>query len=209
MSSRCVLATQEERRRATREAILAAAHRRFGECGYGDVTIDQIAAEADVAKGAVYHHFATKADIFEAVLRGVAGEIVTDVRAVLTQQTDIMAAIHAGNRAFFTSCAKSLTAQIFLRDGPSVLGWSRWREIDADHFGGMVKDGLKAAMAVGVIAERPIDPLVGLMLGAITEAAIDCANKQDFGEVADAYVDALDAMLKGLVPARQGRGSDS
>jgi AcrR family transcriptional regulator len=190
--------TQQERRHATREAILAAAHRQFGERGYGNVTIDQIAAEAKVAKGAVYHHFITKAEVFEAVLRGVAAEIVSDVRGALAQQSNIMAAMHAANRAFFASCAKPLTAQIFLRDGPSVLGWNTWRDIDADNFGGMVKDGVRSAMALGVIAERPIDPLVSLMLGAITEAAIDCANKDDFGEAAEAYVDALDAMFRGL-----------
>lgn len=195
------MATQDERRQATREAILAAANRQFGQSGYGNVTVDQIASEANVAKGAVYHHFSTKADMFEAVLRGVAAGIVADVQVALSQQTDIMTAMLVGNRAFFASCAKPQTAQIFLRDGPSVLGWVRWREIDTSYFGGMVTDGLKSAMALGAITERPIDPLVGLMLGAITEAAIDCANKADFGEAAEAYVDALEAMLQGLRPS--------
>jgi AcrR family transcriptional regulator len=192
------VATQEERRQATREAILVAAHRQFGERGYGNVTIDQIAAEAKVAKGAIYHHFTTKADVFEAVLRDVAAAIVADVQTALDRQTDVLTAIQAGNRAFFASCAKPLTAQIFLRDGPSVLGWSRWRRIDADNFGGMVKAGVRSAMALGVIAERPIDPLVSLMLGAITEAAISCADEDDFSAAAEAYVDALNAMFRGL-----------
>jgi AcrR family transcriptional regulator len=193
-----MVATQKERRQATREAVLAAACRQFGERGYGNVTIDQIAAEADVAKGAVYHHFSTKADVFEAVLREVAAGIVDDVQAALAQQTDIMTAMRVGNRAFFASCAKPQTAQIFLRDGPSVLGWSRWREIDIGYFGGMVKNGLIAAMNLGAIAGRPIDPLVSLILGAITEAAIDCADKDKFGEASEAYVEALEAMLRGL-----------
>ena len=175
-----------------------AAHRRFGERGYGNVTIDQIAAEAKVAKGAVYHHFTTKADVFEAVLRDVAAAIVADVQTEIALQTDVMTAIQVGNRAFFASCAKPLTAQIFLRDGPSVMGWSKWRQIDADNFGGMVRAGVKSAMALGLIAERPIDPLVSLMLGAITEAAISCAEEDDFSEAAEAYVDALDAMFRGL-----------
>lgn len=177
---------------------MLAAHRQFGQVGYVNVTIDQIAAEARVAKGAVYHHFATKAEIFEAVLRGVAAATAADVRASLARQPDIIAAMRAGNQAFFASCAKPLTAQILLRDGPAVLGWRRWREIDTQHFGGIVKDGLTSAMAVGLIAERPIDPLVTLMLGAITEAAIDCASRDDFGEAAETYVEALDALLRGL-----------
>ena len=192
------MATQKERRQATREAILTAACRQFGERGYGNVTIDQIAAEAEVAKGAVYHHFSTKADVFEAVLREVAAGIVADVQAALVQQTDIMTAMFVGNRAFFLFFAKPQTAQIFLRDGPLVLGWSRWRAIDTEYFGGMVKSGLIAAMNLGAIASRPIGPLVSLILGAITEAAIDCADDDDFGGASEAYLDALEAMLRGL-----------
>jgi AcrR family transcriptional regulator len=194
------VARQEERRQATCEAILTAARKLFGDRGYVGVTIDQIAADAKVAKGAVFHHFATKADVFEAVLRRVATEIVADVQAAQTQQINIMAAMSVGTRAFFASCAKPQTAQIFLKDGPSVLGWSRWREIDADHFGGMVKGGLTAAMRQGEIAARPIDPLVGLILGAVTEAAIDCANGEDPNERVEAYVEALQAMVEGLRP---------
>ena len=53
---------------------------------------------------------------------------------------------------------------------------------------------------VGVIAERPINPLTRLILGAITEAAIDCANSDDFGATAKGYVEGLEAILNGLRP---------
>lgn len=196
------MATQEERREATRAAILAAAQSRFGSFGYNHVAIDQIATDAKVAKGAVYHHFATKADLFETVLHMVASQILVEVQATSLQQSDILAAMFAGNRAFFASCANAQFAQIFLKDGPAVLGWNRWREIDASYFGGMVRDGLYVAMEVGVITKRPIDPLVRLILGAVTEAAIDCANSQDFAEAAESYLDGLEAILNGLRPAQ-------
>jgi AcrR family transcriptional regulator len=192
------MATQEERREATRNAILVAAQIRFGSLGYGSVTVDEIAADAKVAKGAIYHHFATKADLFEVVLRGVAYQILSQVQATLMQQSDIIAAMFAGNRAFFSACANPQFAQIFLKDGPAVLGWHRWREIDADHFGGMVRQGLSAAMEIGDIKKRPIDPLAGLILGAVTEAAIDCANSENFAETAERYLEGLEAILNGL-----------
>lgn len=198
------MATQEERREATRKAILAAAQIRFGSSGYDHVTVDDIAADAKVAKGAIYHHFATKADLFEVVLQGVAAQILAEVHATLLQQSDILAAIFAGNRAFFASCANPQFSRIFLKDGPSVLGWDRWREIDGSHFGGMVRDGLFAAMEVGVIIKRPVDPLVRLILGAITEAAIDCANSENFAEAAEGYLEGLEAILTGLRPAQIG-----
>lgn len=194
------MATQEERREATRKAVLRAAQRHFGSFGYNSVTVDQIAADAEVAKGAIYHHFPTKADLFEAVVQAVAAEILAEVQATLVQQRDILTAMFAGHRAFFATCAKPQFAQIFLKDGPSILGWSRWREIDANHFGGMVRDGLLAAMELGVITKQPIDPLVGLILGAVTEAAIACANSENFAEAAEGYVEGLEAILNGLRP---------
>jgi AcrR family transcriptional regulator len=202
MSTGTQMATQEERREATRAAILAAARLHFGSSGYGHVAMDQIATGAGVAKGAVYHHFPTKADLFEAVLQGVASQILAEVQATLMQQSDILGAMFAGNRAFFAACADPQFAQIFLKDGPAVLGWSRWREIDASHFGGMVRDGLYAAMEVGATVKRPIDPLVRLILGAVTEAAIDCANSTNFSEAAESYLEGLEAILNGLRPAQ-------
>ena len=191
---------QDERREATRAAILAAAQTLFGSFGYNHVAVDQIAAKAGVAKGAIYHHFATKAEVFKAVLRNVALQIQKDVQEAPIPQGDIFSALCEKNRAFFASCANPHSAQIFLRDGPSVLGWERWREVDASYFGGMIRTSLQIAMEMGVIVKRPIDPLVHLMLGAVTEAAIDCANSANFAETAEGYLDALEAILKGLRP---------
>ena len=196
------MARQEERREVTRGAILAAAQSLFGSRSYAHVAVDQIAAEAGVAKGAIYHHFSTKADLFEVVLREVAAQILTKVQAALFQQSDAFSAMSAANRAFFVSCADPHFAQIFLRDGPSVLGWERWREVDASYFGGMVRTALHSAMEANVIIRRPIDPLVRLMLGAVTEAAIDCADSENFAETAEGYLEALDVVLDGLKPDR-------
>ena len=196
------MVTQEQRRATTRHAILTAAQTHFGSIGYNAVTVDQIAADANVAKGAIYHHFTTKADLFETVVQEVASQILAEVQATLMQQSDILGAMFAGNRAFFSACANPQFAQIFLRDGPAILGWNRWREIDSSHFGGMVRDGLFAAMEIGVIVKRPVDPLVRLILGAVTEAAIDCANSENFSEAAESYLEGLEAILNGLRPAR-------
>lgn len=195
------MATQEERREATRKAVLRAAQRHFGSHGYNNVTVDQIANDAEVAKGAIYHYFPTKEELFEAVVQAVAAEIQAQVRATTVQQPDILRAMFAGNRAFFAACAKPQFAQIYLKDGPAILGWNRWREIDANHFGGMVRDGLLKAMELGVIAKRPVDPLVGLILGAVTEAAIACVSSENFSEAAEGYLEGLEAILNGLKPS--------
>src|SRR3979490_2362888 len=126
------MAKQAERRAATTEAILKAGRRLFGERGFAATTIDDIAESAQVAKGAVYHHFATKEAVFDVVSR----DLVSDIDRMVRTEKDVLAAMVAGTQHYFAACAKGPTCQIILRDGPAVLGWERWREIDAKHFGG-------------------------------------------------------------------------
>ncbi|WP_038387256.1 TetR/AcrR family transcriptional regulator, partial [Bradyrhizobium elkanii] len=156
------MATQAERREKTRAAIVKAARRIFGERGFAAATMDDIAAGARVAKGAVYHHFATKEAVFEAVFEQVSIDLVADLDRISRAENDPLAAMAAGTQGYFAACSKGPTGQIILRDGPAVLGWERWREIDAKHFGGKFPRALAAAMDAGVIARQPIEPLARL-----------------------------------------------
>ena len=88
----------------------------------------------------------------------------------------------AGTQAYFAACGKGAMEQIILRDGPAVLGWERWREIDAKHFGGKFPRAIAAAMEAGMIAKQPIEPLARLLLGAVTEAAVAVSGGPDIGK---------------------------
>src|ERR1700733_16202765 len=166
------MATQSERREATRAAIVKAAKRLFGERGFASTTMDNVATAAHVAKGAVYHHFETKEAFFEAVFDEVSQDLVAEVDRAARSENDALAAMAAGTQVYFAACASDTTGQIILRDGPAVLGWERWREIDARHFGGGFPLGLARAMDDGLIARHPVEPLSRLLLGAVTEAAV-------------------------------------
>jgi hypothetical protein len=104
----------------------------------------------------------------------------------------------AGTQHYFAACAKGPTCQIILRDGPAVLGWERWREIDAEHFGGKFPRALAAAMDVGLIARQPIEPLSRLLLGAVTEAAVACAGRPDVLKAGSEYSRAFKSLLEAL-----------
>ena len=197
------MVTQSDRRTATRAAIVQAARLLFGGQGFTATTIDQIAAGANVAKGAVYHHFATKEAIFEAIFDAVSGELAAQVAAIAATEPDTLAALAAGTRAYFSACAKGATAQIILKDGPAVLGWARWREIDARHFAGMIPRALGKAMQDGLIAPQPVEPLARLLLGAITEAAAACAARPDVVAAGHEYGTALSALLEALRTGRR------
>jgi AcrR family transcriptional regulator len=192
------MAKQAERRAATTEAILKAGRRLFGEQGFAATTMDDIAEAARVAKGAVYHHFATKEAVFEAVFDQVSHDLVLEIDRAARTERDILAAMVAGTQHYFAACAKGPTGQIILRDGPAVLGWERWREIDARHFGGKMPRALAAAMDAGLIARQPVEPLARLLLGAVTEAAVACAGRADVLKAGGEYSRAFKSLLEAL-----------
>ena len=192
------MAKQAERRAATTEAILKAGRRLFGERGFAATTIDDIAAAAEVAKGAVYHHFATKETVFEAVFDSVSRDLVTEIDRAVRTEKDVLAAMVAGTQHYFSACAKGPTCQIILRDGPAVLGWERWREIDARHFGGKFPRALAAAMDAGLIARQPIEPLARLLLGAVTEATVACAGRPDILKAGGEYSRGFKSLIEAL-----------
>ena len=169
------MARQAERLAATRGAILRAASDLFGREGYAATTVDEVAAAAGVAKGAVYHHFATKGRLFETVLEAATTDLAVEVAKRAALAADVWDAIAVATEAYFALASTGAAARIVLGDGPAVLGWERWREIDAEHFGRAIPAILEAAMRAGLIATQPIAPLARLLLGAATEAAAACA----------------------------------
>ena len=192
------MATQAERRAATIESILSAGRRLFGERGFAATTMDDIAEQARVAKGAVYHHFATKEALFEAVFDQVSRTLVQETDRAVRTEKDVLAAMVAGTQHYYAACAKGPTGQIILRDGPAVLGWERWREIDAQHFGGKIPRALTAAMDAGLIARQPVEPLARLLLGAVMEAAVACAGRSDVLKAGNEYARAFKSLLDAL-----------
>ncbi|QAU48671.1 TetR/AcrR family transcriptional regulator [Bradyrhizobium guangzhouense] len=192
------MAKQAERRAATSEAILAAARRLFGTQGFAATTMDEIAEAAHVAKGAVYHHFKTKEAVFEAVFDAVSRDLVVEIDSAARAEKDVLAAMVAGTQHYFAATAKGPTGQIILRDGPAVLGWERWREIDARHFGGKMPRALAVAMEAGLIAKQPVEPLARLLLGAVTEAAVACAGRADIARAGAEYARAFKSLVEAL-----------
>ena len=192
------MARQAERREATQGAILAAALRLFGESGFASVSVDEIAAAAGVAKGAVYHHFPSKEALFEAVFERAAAQLQQRVRAGAAGSGDRLRAMAAGARAYFEACAQPPFERIILKDGPAVLGWDRWREIDERYFLAMLPQTIEAAMAEGLIRRQPPGPLARLLIGALTEAAVACANAADPARTGREHARALESLLEGL-----------
>ncbi|HST85878.1 MAG TPA: TetR/AcrR family transcriptional regulator [Kineosporiaceae bacterium] len=174
--------TQRERTELTRAALLSAGRRLFGMEGYASVGTERVAREAGLTRGALYHQFPDKSALFAAVLDQVEAEIadrmVTAVSGGL-DPADTIALLLAGADAFLDACTEPDIQRIVLVDGPSVLGWERWRQICLNHSVGLVAGLLADGIQRGTIPIQPVDPLTHVLVGAIDEAALYLARAAD------------------------------
>jgi AcrR family transcriptional regulator len=195
--------TNEERSEATRARLLAAARRLFGRRGYSKTSIDELVRRAGVTKGAFYHHFDDKKAIFLAVLEEAQMRLAQRC-ASAAQGNDAWERAVAGCHGFLEACTDRETQQIILRDGPVVLGWEAWREIDTRYSLGLLEVGLRAAMAEGFVRSRPTKPLVHLLFGSLCEGALLIARAEDPRAALAAVMQEVDEVLSGmLVPAKR------
>jgi AcrR family transcriptional regulator len=121
--------TQADRSAATREALIAAARRLFAAQGFAEVATDAIATEAGVTRGALYHQFADKVALFDAVVDAVEADIVARLaqQAAAAGVSDPVEGMRQAVRSWLEICVEPEIHRIALIDGPSVLGWARWR----------------------------------------------------------------------------------
>ena len=193
--------TQEDRSAATRGALVAAARRLWAARGYAAVGTPEIAAEAGVTRGALYHQFADKAALFLAVADAVEADVTRRLgeAVVAAGAADPAAALHAATDGWLAACEEPEVRQILLLDGPAVLGWAGFRDMALAHGLGLTEALLQAAMDAGQLAAGPTRPLAHVLIGALDEAAMFVDTAED-REVARAEVAAvLHALLDGLL----------
>lgn len=189
---------QGERKAITKAAIVAAAKEKFGAIGFTGTRVDDIALQAQVAKGAVYHHFANKTELFECVFEDVSSCLAKSVAKSARADLDPIDNLLLATKTYFDLCADPPTARITLQDGPSVLGYERWKDLDTSHFGGLLTTGLRSAIQAGAIREQPVAPLSNILLAAIQAAALDCAVQNDFERAASEYFESFNSIVASL-----------
>ncbi|HEX2234541.1 MAG TPA: helix-turn-helix domain-containing protein [Thermoleophilaceae bacterium] len=189
---------RDERAQATRGALLRAARELFAERGYGAVGTEQVVARAGVTRGALYHHFRDKRDLFRALHVEMERELMEAIGERMGEANDPWDLLVTGLRAFLDACTDPAVIQINLLDAPSVLGWAEWREID-ERFGlGLITAGLDNAMEAGIVRRREIRPLAHLLLASLVEAAMLIANAPDPKAAREEIEQPLLELLEGL-----------
>lgn len=192
---------KEARAEATQAQLIATARKLFGERGYAAVGTEEIVRSAGVTRGALYHHFEDKADLFRAVFEEMEAELAERIAGEALSRPDAWEAHLAAVELFLDACQEPEVQRIALVDAPSVLGWPTWREIEARYWLGLIKVSLQTLMDAGLITPQPVDPLAQTMLGALTEAGLYVAGADDVRAARAEMAAVVRSLLEGLRPA--------
>ena len=164
---------------ATRAALLRTARRLFAKQGYAGVSIEDIVTRARMTRGALYHHFDDKADLFRAVLESVMVDVLDQVKAAAMAEERPEKHLEAGIEAMLDATMDPEVQRILLIDGPSVVGWDVWREMEEEHGLGMLRSALEAAMDADYLERQPLAYIAPMLLSALYEASFQIARAED------------------------------
>ena len=173
--------TQAERTEATRGRLIATGRRLFGEKGFAATSTEEILSEAEVSRGALYHHFSSKTDLFRATFEAVEEELTANLLEIATAggETDPVKILELGFNAFLDQCVKPEVQRIVMLDAPTVLGWDTWHELDERYAFGTIKAVLAVAAESGRVDPDAVDSITHLLVGAVMQAGMVVARADD------------------------------
>ena len=185
--------SKAERHAQTRATLLAEARAIFSSQGFAGAGTEAIVRAAQVTRGALYYHFADKRTLFEAVVAEEARLVLESLLDQSADAEDCFEALAFGCFAYIQACLEPGTRRIYLLDGPAVLGWARWREIDDRFSGAELRRRVEELLADS--AHRRDPEIVTLLIGgAIREAVLwlsETDDPDDYARVEDTLVEML------------------
>ena len=182
----------------TRAALVAAARHLFGHQGFAATSVDEIAREARLTTGALYHHFPNKTALFEAVFEAVHADLLDASLRAAIGATDEVELLTRGFDAFFDAVLEPDVQRIIILDAPAVLGLARFTELDEQYAFAAITEALRAATASGRLRVDDPETLARLLLGSMTRGAMLIANSDQPRETRDAVARTLRAVLEGM-----------
>ena len=182
----------------TAKILISIGYRLFSERGYHAVAAATIVSMAGLTRGALYHHFDGKRGLFEAVFRDCERKIATRIENAADLEQTAHRRLVAGSLAFLEACADPALKRIVVEDAPTVLGWSKWRQIDADHGLALLRRGIEALKRDGSLNGYDSEALVYLLSGAMNELAMWVAESEHADSNLRAAKQTLTALIRAL-----------
>jgi AcrR family transcriptional regulator len=165
--------------RATRDQLIEVATGLFAEHGYEGTSIEAVLAAAGVSRGALYHHFAGKDALFEAVVQALADRIMAELSALIQEAPDAVSTLHTAAMAWIDLAGDPVVQQILLIDAPSVMGWEGWQAMDGQRAMGAMRAIMTAVAEEGRLAPEFVDPFAHMVLAAMDQIALVIARSDD------------------------------
>jgi AcrR family transcriptional regulator len=184
----------------TRASLIAAGRLLFGRVGFAATSVEDIAREARVTTGALYHHFPTKAAVFEVVFEQVHQELLAASAQAAADAADAVERLTAGFGAFLDRVLEPEIQRIIIADAPAVLGLERYTEVDEQYAFAATVATLQAANDSGALCVDDPQTLARLLLGALTRAALLIASSPDPKQTRDAVAATMRALIRGFTP---------
>jgi AcrR family transcriptional regulator len=186
---------------ATRQALIEAATGLFVERGFSGTALADVAAAAQVTRGAVYHHFADKRALFEAVLERFELQMIQRVRDRAGTGTDPWDASLRGLAAFLDQCTDPVYGRLVWQEGPIALGWKRWRECELQYGYGLTEEFMSLLLDSGYLVPAPLTTATRLVFAMIGETGLALSEVTDVGEqlrLRDEYEATIRRILEGM-----------
>lgn len=211
---------QVQKSEATRRRLLQVAREEFSQNGFADTSVDEIVRAAGVTKGAFYHHFRDKTDLFRRVYKSVKQDVVRAAFVVHVAHEPFSDADNNGDRRLIDMaeqtneevwaqlidrCRKYIRLhmdprvhRIVLTDARWVLDWVELQQIEEEDGIVLLRADLRRASHRGIMRPLPLPMLAALLVGVLNEACLQVANAEDPERSLDEAMAVVSNMLSGL-----------
>jgi AcrR family transcriptional regulator len=199
---RSVKSRRDQYSEATRNAVLEAATRRFAKHGFTGTALEDVAADIQATRGAVYHHFASKKALFEAVLERLETAVVQRSADAADRAPDAWQAAFAALDSVLDDCCDPVYGKVVWQEGPIALGWHRWWECEEKYAYGLVHELVGALMRTGFVEALPLDTTTSITFSMLSSAgfALAEAAEADKQRVKAEYAAVIGRLMLGLRP---------
>jgi AcrR family transcriptional regulator len=167
----------KEETNETIRILIDVARKHFTEYGYASAALQSIVREANLTRGAIYHHFRNKKELFRIVLETVQQDVAVRVEQEASTSEDVWQQLYRGCRGFVMAAVEQQNKRIMLIDGPAILGWEVWRTMDQNHSMRLLRGQLEIMMQQGHFKTAPLDAMAHFISGALNETALWLAHE--------------------------------
>ncbi|MEM9622446.1 MAG: TetR/AcrR family transcriptional regulator [Pseudomonadota bacterium] len=182
-----------------RERLVAVATQHFGEKGFAETGTEELVAAAGITRGVLYYHFTNKEDlfrtVFEETLEALGQEVFTTTMAQITDDTEDL---EVGTQVMLDIFSRPQVQRIVLLDGPTVLGWTTWRDIQRPLHLALPTHALEHLVDEGRLAPQPLEPLADIISGAAMQAALAIATSDQPEQTRQTYGASLTQLIERL-----------